>query len=203
MSSAVSAYELLRSARQAAYTLPQGFAGFEADLAFYDRGWHAGRVRARGQEVEVALPEGLKTWPQKELASMLAHRAPRPFEEAEGRYSLRVVEESPFGVAIALDDPLRSVVWVREGQVVLVERNPGEVRFRIHVQSHLPAGERRLPHHFTVVYRRGELLEAVESYADTYLQVGEVWLPKSREVLRQDAQGLVYRAFRLEGHALL
>lgn len=202
---AISAYELLQAARARAYTLPEGFGGFEAELhLFQEGGWHQGRVQADGpRAVAVALPEPLRAWPERELASMLAHRSPRPFEEGEGRYPMRVVQESPLGVAIALEDPLRSVLWVRDGRVVLVERNPEGASFRIHVQSHLPAGERYLPHHFTVVYRRGEVLEAVENYTDTYTEVEGLWLPQGRAVLRQDREGLSYRAFRLANHRLL
>ncbi len=202
---AASAYALLKQARENAYTLPAEFEGFRAELALYlDGDWHQGSLVARSAEkLEFRLLEDLQDWPRRELASMLAHRSPRPFDQGEGQYPMRVVEETPLGLGIALEDPLRSVLWLRQGQIVMVERNLPDRSFRIHIHSHLPAGERYLPHQFTLTYRRGEAIEAVESYTDVYCLVEGLWLPQRRQVVRQDAEGLTVRELLLSGHILL
>lgn len=201
-----SAYALLEAARAGAYTLPEGFGGFSADLELYlDGCWHQGRVVARSPEdLELSGAENLLEWPRRELASMLAHRAPRPFAKGEGQYPMRLTGEGPLGVRIELEDPLRSVLWVQEGRIRMVERNLPTASFRIHLHAYAEAGDQHLPAHFTVTHRRADgSLEAVESFADAYALVAGVWLPARRLVVRHDAQGLSVRELRLSRHRLL
>lgn len=84
------AYALLEAARSRAYTLPEGFTGFRASLKVYLAGsWHQGGLVARSpKEIELHLLEDLQAWPRRELASMLAHRSPRPFAQSEGQYPM-------------------------------------------------------------------------------------------------------------------
>lgn len=214
MNATASAYELLELARASAYTLPEGFGGFSADLELYlDGSWHRGRVVARTPgDIELHLAVGraepsledLLEWPRRELASMLAHRSPRPFAQGEGQYPMRVTGEGPLGTRVELEDPLRSALWVQEGRVRVVERNFPASSFRIHLHAHAEAGARHLPAHFTVTHRRADgSLEAVESFADAYAEVAGVWLPERRQVVRHDEQGLSVRELRLSRHRLL
>lgn len=206
MNATLSPYGLLESARAGAYTLPEGFGGFSADLELYlDGSWHRGRVVARSPEdIELRLLEDLLEWPRRELASMLAHRWPRPFAQGEGRYAMRIAAEGPLGLCIELDDPMRSALRVQEGRIRLVERNLPDASFRIHLHTYREVGEKHLPAHFTVTYRRKDgSLEAVESFADTYTEVLGVWLPERRQVLRHDEGGFSVRELRLSRHRLL
>ncbi|RIH84509.1 DUF3386 family protein [Calidithermus roseus] len=203
---AASAYELLELARAGAYTLPEGFGGFSADLELYlDGSWHRGRVVARSpKDIELHVLEDLLEWPRRELASMLAHRSPRPFAQGEGQYPMRVTAAGPLGTRVELEDPLRSALWVQEGRVRVVERNFPASSFRIHLHTYAEAGAKHLPAHFTVIYRREDgSLEAVESFADAYAEVAGVWLPERRQVVRHDEQGLSVRELRLVRHRLL
>jgi hypothetical protein len=200
------AHELLERARAGAYTLPEGFGGFSADLELYLGGdWHQGRVVACSpNDIELHVLEDLLEWPRGELSSMLAHRWPRPFAQGEGQYAMRVAAEGPLGVCIELDDPMRSALWVQDGRIRMVERNLPASSFRIHLHAYREAGAKHLPAHFTVSYRRADgSLEAVESFSDTYTEVGGVWLPERRQVVRHDGQGLSVRELRLSRHRLL
>lgn len=214
MNATASVYGLLELARANAYTLPEGFGGFSADLELYLGGsWHRGRVVARAPgDIELHLavggaepsPEDLLEWPRRELASMLAHRSPRPFAQGEGQYPMRVTGEGPLGARVELEDPLRSALWVQEGRVRLVERNLPASSFRIHLHAYAEAGAKHLPAHFTVTHRRADgSVEAVESFADAYAEVAGVWLPEHRQVVRHDEQGLDVRELRLSRHRLL
>lgn len=211
---AASAYALLERGRASAYTLPEGFGGFSADLELYlGDSWHQGRVVARSPkdiELNVAVGgaepslEDLLEWPRGELASMLAHRSPRPFAQGEGQYPMRLTAEGPLGSRIELDDPMRSGLWVQEGRIRMVERNFPASSFRIHLHAYAEAGTKHLPAHFTVTYRRADgSLEAIESFSDAYTEVEGVWLPQSRQVVRHDNQGLSVRELRLSRHRLL
>ncbi|RIH86506.1 hypothetical protein Mterra_01423 [Calidithermus terrae] len=211
---AAPAYGLLETARAGAYTLPEGFGGFSADLELCLGGsWHQGRVAARSpKDIELHLavggaepsPEDLLEWPRRELASMLAHRSPRPFAQGEGQYPMRLTAEGPLGTRVELEDPLRSALWVQEGKVRLVERNLPASSFRIHLHAYAQAGAKHLPAHFTVTHRRADgSLEAVESFADAYAEVEGVWLPERRQVVRHDERGLSVRELRLSRHRLL
>lgn len=67
---------------------------------------------------------------------------------------------------------MRSVLWVQDNHVRMVERNLPDSSFRIHIHNHVPAGAHHLPQHFTVVYRNAQGgIEAVESFDDRYVQV--------------------------------
>lgn len=200
------AYVLLEAARNQAYTLPEGFAGFRASIRVYLAGsWHQGSLVARSpQEIELHLLEDLQAWPRRELASMLAHRSPRPFAQNEGQYPMHLEGETPLGVGVRLEDAMRSVLWVQDNHIRMVERNLPDSSFRIHIHSHVPAGAHHLPQHFTVTYRNAQgLIEAVESFDDRYVQVEGVWLPSRRQVVRHDKDGVTVRKLQLDQHALL
>ncbi|MEZ0321016.1 MAG: DUF3386 family protein [Thermus sp.] len=192
-------WALLKRAREQVYTLPESFPGFTAHLALYVKGlWYFGRVRVEGFRPEVDLPEGVGPLAEKELASLLGHRRPVPFEAGEGRYPMRLVEEGPMGTAIALEDPFRSRIWVRQGRLHVIERHLAEGSFRIHLEAWKQVGEKLLPHRFLLVHRdaRGRLLK-VERFRDEYAAFGGLWLPVEREVV-VEGEGLEALVLRLE-----
>lgn len=194
------AWALLQRARERVYTLPPDFPGFRARVAFFRRGvWHWGYAVARGFTPRVELLEDVRDEVERELASLLGHRRPVPFPEGEGRYPMRLVEEGPLGTVIALEDPYRSRIWVRQGRLSLIERHLPEGSFRIHLEDWtVVEAERLLPHRFLVVRRDEDgRIARVERYRDTYRRVGPYWLPQEREVV-VEAEGTEGVVLRLE-----
>jgi len=198
-------WALLKRARERIYTLPETFPGFSASVAFYFKGlWYFGRVKVEGFRPEVELPEGMGPLAERELASLLGHRRPVPFEEGEGRYAMRLVEEGPLGTAIALNDPCRSRIWVRHGRIEVIERSLAEGSFRIHLEAWQEVGEKLLPKRFFLVHRdpKGRLIK-VERFRDTYASFQGLWLPVEREVVVEatDMETIVLRLEDVEVYA--
>ncbi|ALJ92351.1 DUF3386 family protein [Thermus aquaticus] len=181
----ITAWSLLKEARERIYTLPPDFPGFQAKLAFYWQGvWHWGEVEVQGFFPKAKLMEDVKPLAERELASILGHRRPIPFEQGEGRWPMRGLEDGPLGVRIALEDPFHSHLWVREGRLSLIQRRLEEGELRLHLLSWKEThDERLLPHRFVLVQKnaRGEI-HRVEIYRDEYTRVGPYWLPRERQV---------------------
>ena len=112
------AWVLLKRARERIYTLPPDFPGFRARLGLcLDGVWYVGAVEAEGFAPKtLGLFGEAGAIAEKELGSLLGHRRPAPFEEGEGRYPMRLFAEGPLGTGIALEDPFRSRIWVKEGR---------------------------------------------------------------------------------------
>ncbi len=200
MVKAPSAYALLKEARERVYTLPEDFPGFRAQLAFYWEGvWHHGALEVEGFTPRVRLMEGVQSLAERELASLLAHRKPLPFNQGEGQYPMRLLEETPLGALIALEDPYRSRIWVREGRLQAIERHLGQGGFRIHLLDWVAAGERLLPHRFILTWRdnRDKLIR-LEVFEDHYRTIGSYWLPVQREVRVEHENGLQLMVLKLE-----
>ncbi|WP_117238361.1 DUF3386 family protein [Thermus sediminis] len=194
------AWALLREARERIYTLPPDFPGFRARLAFHWQGiWQWGEVAAWGFAPEVHLTANAKSLAERELASLLGHRRPIPFDQGEGRWPMRLVEEGPLGARIALEDPFRSQLWVRNGRIALIQRHlDGEI-LRIHLLSWRETDDGRLlPHRFLRVHQdlRGRVCR-VGVYRDEYALVGPYWLPREREVVAE-GEGLDSLVLRME-----
>lgn len=193
-------WALLKRARERIYTLSEDFPGFRAQVAFYQQGlWHFGRVAVEGFIPQVELVEDVRRPVERELASLLGHRRPVPFDQGEGRYPMHLVEEGPLGTGIALEDPFHSRIWVREGRLLVIERHLPEGSFRIHLEAWREVeGEKLLPHRFCLVHRDpGGRILRVERFRDEYGKVGPYWLPLEREVV-VEAEGLEVWVLRLE-----
>lgn len=199
--------ELLGGAHASAYRLPADFPGFSATVSMAGAGFRAlGSLRATGPdcvEVTISAPEAEQAWAAKELASMIAHRWHQPYDAADGRHPKATDEEvdHPLGRLVRLlGDPYSSSYRVLDGQVTVVERNMGPMRFCIVVHERAPAPERRsVPTTFTVTYWNAATgaLTRTDSYRDAYSAIDGFLLPASRRVVTASDDGLVARELRL------
>jgi Protein of unknown function (DUF3386) len=203
---------LLRQAHARAYRYPESFSGFRAAVAWQVDGRSGeGTVVARpGPEIELELDaeEQDRAWVEKELRSIIGHRQASTYESRDGRHAKRIGEESshPLGVLVEVGDEYDSSYRVADDELAAVTRTFGGRRFTIvvHDRAAMPDGT-GLPTAFTVFYWDAESgdLAATEAYRDAAAEVGGVFLPGSRSIVRGDGDGLSVRRLVLAGHELL
>ena len=200
-----SADAALRRAHEAGYRFPQGFAGFTASFTTSsDQGPTSGTVSVDGRRsIELTLdgtPGPDADWTRDEIASIVGHRWPTPYEEGDGRFTKQVS-----GDTVALHDAFDSSYRLGAAGVHEVRRTTGSTRFVIVVADrHLLEDGRHLPSHFTVFYwdvESGRLLRA-DHFRDTYVAVDGVYLPGRREVTTATDTGLATRVLDLTDHVL-
>jgi hypothetical protein len=203
---------LVRGAHARAYRYPEGFSGFRAEVVASCEGRESvGEVVARpGPEIELTMSEAESVdaqWVERELRSIIGHRQPLAYERSDGRHAKRVVEDTghPLGVLVELDDEYSSAYRLFDGAVASVSRTLGERRFTIVVHERRETGDgTAVPTSFTVFYWAvgGDALTATEAYRDTVVDVEGVLLPRSRVIVREDADGLSVRRLSLREHAI-
>lgn len=204
------AHEALRAAHDGGYRFPEGYHGFTATVAVTEIEAGGNEVRRATGLVTVGGPraidlalegddDDLASWARGELASMAGHRWPTPYEQADGRWTLSIEDEtaSPLGRLVTVhDDPFQSAYRLRDGRISQVIRTMGGTRFTITIQSHTPTHDGRvLPSTFTVSYwdtGEGRMTRA-DAYTDHYATVDGVWLPRSRRVVTATDAGFVAR----------
>jgi hypothetical protein len=201
-----SADELVRRAHERAYRYPEAFAGFSATVATRVDGRDGvGEVVARpGPDVELRLEgeDADRAWVERELRSIVGHRQASTYERGDGRHVKRVLDEPshPLGVLVELGDEYGSSYRVSGNELAAVTRTMGERRFTIVVHERAEIGDgTALPTSFTVFYwdAASGALAATEAYRDRAVEVGTVFLPKSRVIVRGDADGLSVRSVEL------
>lgn len=206
--------EMLAEAHASAYRFPAAFGGFAATVAMTGPGWRAaGSLTARSpSEVEVALDaaeDDERAWAARELTSLVAHRWHQPYDAGDGRYPKEtdVGDGHPLGRLVRLvGDPHASSYRVLDGQVSMVERHMGPMRFCIVIHQRMPAPDRTaVPTSFTVAYWNATTgaLTRTDAYCDAYTEVDGVLLPAGRRVVTASDDGLVARQLRLSGHSIL
>lgn len=206
------ARELLRRANEKTYRWPKGFGGFSTDLICEQSGKVSkGRVEVRSaREVKVSLDdEVLQKWAEGQIGMMAIHRSARPFEEADGRFSLTLGEEEhhPLGRLIYIHgDGMNSRYRVKEDRITQINRSMERMRFTINVDESLTTpDEKFLTTRYTVYYfapAEGRLIN-VESYADSHAVVGGIFLPGSRRVSFVEDGQVITRNFLFQQHTLL
>lgn len=206
-----AAHELMRRAYEAAYRFPQGFEGFGASV------YYARDLESWAGSVEVSSPSNVRFGDTlggadgrlgQELASIVGHRWPAPYEEADGRHRLTLdSSEHPLGRLVRVeDDGMDSSYRVQGGHISQVNRSVGGLRFSIHIQERtFTGGGRALPVHFCVVYwdvTEGRVVRT-DIYRDGYIPVGGIHLPLSRRITTADDSGITTRQILLRDHELL
>ncbi len=204
------AHQMLRSSYEAGYRFDPGFPGFRADLYYVDDlGNEVGCVKAVSPgdiEVECDLREAGE-WVRRELASLLWHRWPVSYGEADGRHRLTLGRrEHPLGTLVEVRDGSGSAYRVLGGQVSYIRRNHGGLRLEITIHRRETVHDgRTLPVQFAISYWDAglDLLLRTDSYADYYTPVGGFYLPVSRRIVSAAREGLAVRQLMLKDHELL
>ena len=205
------ARELLQRAFERTSRWTASFAGFSAALIANDNGVeHHGTVQVTlPRTVEVTLPEAsLQQWAQQQLAMLAGHRAYRAFDQSDGKYTLTLGpdEPHPLGRLIAIHgDGMNSRYRVKDDHICQIQRSMERVKFTINIEgARSTADGRVLTTRFTVYYfspSTGQLTQ-VESFADDYIEVSGVVLPKSRRVTFADNGEARVRELILSDHVL-
>ncbi len=100
------ARELLHQAFEKTARWQKNFKGFTADLTVNANGKEtSGPIVVKGpRDVSVQLDDAdVQKWAQEQLGMIAVHRAPRSFEESDGKYSLTMEEDGhPFGTKLVI-----------------------------------------------------------------------------------------------------
>lgn len=200
----------LRAAHEAVYRWPEGFAGFSADLLVTEGGQAIpGRLTVRaGSEPDIVFRESgpLADWARGELVMMIAHRAARSFEEADGRFAHRDGGREDNAHRIHIGDRLSSSYLVDDqGHIVEVTRSPGATTFSIRIldQVRAPAGG-WLSRVFSVSFWEPPgVIDRVQAYQDDHVALTGVLVPARRHVVTTDRAGVGARTIEVSGHAAL
>ena len=160
----------MRDAHGHVYRWPDWFAGFHAELVLDGAG---GRSRATLRVVPDAVPEvdfaqiadDDRSWVAEQVASLVSHRRPLAYEDADGAHVKRVEPLGPDELVVAVDDGLASRYWLEGGRIAR------ETLFRW-------AEEGKLTPHIHKVLPFDGLIEAFDEIADRKV-VGRIVLEPS------------------------
>lgn len=206
------AHDLLRAAHSRTYHFPSDFRGFRASIRYSGEALDAaGTVVIRGPQaidLNVPAPAEVIAWVRGELASLIGHRWPVPYDESDGRFALSLHDDGhPLGCLIRFDgDPYGSSYRLDGSRITQILRTRGSMRLTITVQEHaVTSDERLLPMHFTVAYWDLAMnrLTRVDTYSDQYAGVDGLYLPTLRRVVTATDSGVETRQLRLSDHRLL
>lgn len=207
------AHAALRVAHDAAYRLPQGFAGFAAQVTYTnDAGSAQGAVTVAGPravELDIDVDDEARGWMTREIASIAGHRWHVPYDDADGKHTLALSPEQDdlLGQYIVVaNDRLHSSYRVSGAEISQVNRTMGLMRFSIQIQERFATPDgRTLPSHFAVCYwsTADGRLTRTDLYRDAYVAVGEVHLPAERRIITADDDGIRTQVAGFSVHRLL
>ena len=188
------------------------FPGFSATLSANDDGAeHRGTLKVTPpRAVEVSLSEAaVQQWAQQQLASLVGHRAYRAFDQSDGKYVLTLGPEEahPLGRLVYIHgDGMQSRYRVRDERILQIHRTMERVKFTINIEDTTTTRNGKvLTTRFTVYYfatSTGQLTQ-VESFADDYIEVHGIVLPRLRRVTCVDDGEVKVRTLTLCDHAFL
>lgn len=202
---------LLQSAYESRQTLPDSFAGLDAQLVFREGEKTAtGSIAYRSNgKSEIAISglsdENLK-WLRHQAISFISHRSSGTFENAEGRFPVTFAksEASDFGRLIEYNDPQKLSSRVKNNQSLELQRTAGDKRFYISVLENTEFDQGKfVPTRYTVSYfdPQTRVLQAVNIFENSYAKIGDLWLPQSRKVVTIShvlGDGLRVRSFEFK-----
>jgi hypothetical protein len=203
------ATKLLAEAR-AARARWEGFPGFTADLEVNIEGkvtkGHV-QVNSRGKLEMKLNDEAADKWARGILGSTVGHRLDNSTSLNTPCNFLDDNADHPLGRAIrVLNDEFHSSYRIRDRQIIVVNRQMGDVRFTITVLENVRNQEKQfLPTSFVVNSwdPKSDVLRSSEAHHQTWERVGKFDLPVTTLVVRAMPGKLEARSLRLSNHKLL
>jgi Protein of unknown function (DUF3386) len=208
------ARELLRQAFEKTARWQKDFKGFTADLTVNANGKETdGPVIVKGpRDVSVQLGDAnVQKWAQEQLGMIAVHRAPRTFEESDGKYSLTMEEDGhPFGTKLIIHGS-NSFYRLKDHRITQINRtmaHPGmtPLAFTINVEeSAVTQDQKHLTTKYSVYYYSptDKKLNNVECFTDTHVRMGSSDLPATRRIIAYDNGEVVVKNLTFTNHRLL
>lgn len=206
------ARSLLRQAFEKTARWQPDFKGFTADLTVNVSGKEAqGSVTVKSpREVTVSLPDpDLQKWAEAQIGMIAAHRGPRSFEEADGKYALTLGDDQdhPLGPKLFIHgDSMYSFYRIKGDRITQINRKTPHIGFTINVEdSAVTQDGKFLTTRYTVYYyspQDGKLAN-VESFTDTHKRVAASDLPASRRIISYENNEVVVRTLTFQNHKML
>lgn len=203
---------LLKGAFEKTSRWQPDFKGFTADLTVNVNGKELrGNVTVKGpRDVSVSLPDPeIQKWAEGQIGMIAVHRAPRNFEEADGKYALTLGEDRdhPLGPKLTIHgDGMHSFYRVKGDRITQINRKMPHMAFTINVEdSALTQDNKFLTTRYTVYYyspQDGKLTN-VESFTDTHTRVGSSDLPAGRRIIAYENNEVAVRSLTFEHHKML
>ncbi|MBS0170753.1 MAG: DUF3386 domain-containing protein [Nitrospira sp.] len=203
---------LLQRAFESTARWQSDFRGFSADLTVNTNGQlMSGTVVVKGpREVTVHLSdEAIQKWAQEQIGMIAVHRAPRKFEESDGKHRLTMEAggEHPLGQRLDIHgDGMQSFYRIKDNRITQINRKMPHVAFTINVEeSSTTQDQKQLTTKYTVYYFSPQdgKLRNVESFTDTHVRVGASDLPATRRIISYDNGAVVVRTLTFTNHRLL
>lgn len=203
---------LLKGAFEKTSRWQPDFKGFTADLTVNVNGKELrGNVTVKGpRDVSVSLPDPeVQKWAEGQIGMIAVHRAPRNFEEADGKYALTLGEDRdhPLGPKLTIHgDGMHSFYRVKGDRITQINRKMPHMAFTINVEdSALTQDNKFLTTRYTVYYYNPQdgKLTNVESFTDTHTRVGSSDLPAGRRIISYENNEVAVRSLTFEHHKML
>nr|MBI3611924.1 DUF3386 family protein [Nitrospirota bacterium] len=203
---------LLKEAFEKTSRWQPDFKGFTADLTVNVNGKEIrGSVTVKGpRDVSVSLPDPeVQKWAEGQIGTIAVHRAPRKFEEADGKYALTLGEDRdhPLGPKLTIHgDGMHSYYRVKGDRITQINRKMPHMAFTINVEdSALTKDNKFLTTRYTVYYYspKDSHLTNVESFTDTHTRIGSSDLPAGRRILSYENNEVAARSLVFENHKML
>jgi hypothetical protein len=188
------------------------FRGFSADLTVNTDGRQvSGTVTVKGpREVTVQLPdEALQKWAQEQIGMIAVHRAPRKFEDSDGKHrlTLEAGEDHPLGRRLDIHgDGMQSFYRIKDNRITQINRKMPHVAFTINVEeSSTTQDQKQLTTKYTVYYfaPQDAKLRNVESFTDTHVRIGSSDQPATRRIISYENGAVLVRTLTFTNHKLL
>lgn len=203
---------LLQRAFEGTARWQSDFRGFSADLTVNTNGHQVtGTVVVKGpRDVTVQLPdEAIQKWAQEQIGMIAVHRAPRKFEESDGKHrlTLEAGSDHPLGQRLNLHgDGMQSFYRIKDNRITQINRKMPHVAFTINVEeSSQTQDQKHLTTKYTVYYFAPQdgTLRNVESFTDTHVRVGTSDLPATRRIISYENGEVMVRTMTFRNHKLL